>query len=234
MLCPVTVTLYDTDGSIIPFESQQNDAEYPKISNTGIVSWITDDGGKMFLIPYGTEDIEARITAYDYGTMTLTVEQPGIGEPIDSITYNNVNLFPGRTFEVVIPENTEEVSIGNVSLVEVDENGDTIGEITELDSYLKSVTVDDDEVTYGTTSTITVITDKDAQKIQFIYRETGVTMTLTSTSDVVTSVVPDGDTLIWTVQKAFMLGEHTFDVAVKMDSLWYVTENVFALTVTEN
>lgn len=231
VLCPVTVTLYDTDGSIIPFESQQDNAEYPKMSDTGIVSWITEDGGKMFLFPYGTEDIEARIEAYDYGTMTLTVEQPGIGEPIDSITYNNVNLFPGRTFEVVIPEDTEEVSIGNVSLVEVDDNGDTIGEITELDSYLKSVTVDDPAVTYGTTSTFTVVTDKDAVKIQFIYHNSGTTMTLTRDHSLVTSLVEDGDNLIWTVQKVFTRGNHIFDFGVKMGSTWYITEQVIALTV---
>lgn len=231
ILCPVSVTLYDTDGNIVAFESQQEGAVYPEITDTGIVSWIAEDGGKMFLIPYGTEDIEARIEAYDYGTMTLTVEQPEIGEPLDSKTYNNVNLFPGRTFEVVIPEDTEEVSIGNVSLVEVDENGDTIGEITELDSYLKSVTVDDPEVTYGTTSTFTVITDKDAVKIQFIYHDSGSTMTLTRDHSLVTSLVEDGDNLIWTVQKVFTRGNHIFDFGVKMGSTWYITEQVIALTV---
>lgn len=231
VLCPVSVTLYDANGNLVAYESQQEGITYHEITDTGIVSWIAEDGGKMFLIPYGTEDIEARIEAYDYGTMTLTVEQPGIGEPLDSKTYNNVNLFPGRTFEVVIPEDTEDVSIGNVSLVEVDENGDTIGEITELDSYLKSVTVDDPEVTYGTTSTFTVVTDKDAVKIQFIYHNSGTTMTLTRDHSLVTNLVEDGDNLIWTVQKVFTRGNHIFDFGVKMGSTWYITEQVIALTV---
>ncbi len=117
ILCPVSVTLYDTDGSIVAYESQQEGAVYPEITDTGIVSWIAEDGGKMFLIPYGTEDIEARIEAYDYGTMTLTVEQPGIGEPIDSITYNNVNLYSEKEFKVEI---AEEFDSDNVALMQVE------------------------------------------------------------------------------------------------------------------
>lgn len=230
--CPVGVTLYDTDGNIVAYESQQEGAVYPEITDTGIVSWIAEDGGKMFLIPYGTEDIEARIEAYDYGTMTLTVEQPGIGEPIDTITYNNVNLYPEKEFKVEIAENFDSEDVALVQ-VETDENGNEIEtEITELDSYLKSVTVDDPEVTYGTTSTFTVITDKDAVKIQFIYHDSGSTMTLTRDHSFVTSLVEDGDNLIWTVQKDFKRGNHIFDFGVKMGKTWYVTEKVIALTVT--
>ena len=249
--CPIGVTVKDSEGNIIAYESQQEGITYPEITDTGIVSWIDDDGAKVFFMPHYADAAKIEIDAYDYGTMTMTmgllgVEETGetdesdatdeTTEALNSITYNNVNLFPGRAFDVDLTEITEEVSMDDISLmeVEVNENGEReeIGEITELDSYLKSVTVDNPEVTYGTTSTFTVVTDKDAVKIRFTYRETGVTMTLTRDHEIVTNLVEDGDKLIWTVQRVFRPGAHTFDVSVKMDSTWYVTENVIALTVT--
>ena len=249
--CPIGVTVKDSEGNIIAYESQQEGITYPEITDTGIVSWIDDDGAKVFFMPHYADAATIEIDAYDYGTMTMSmgllgVEETGETDEVDatdettealnSITYNNVNLFPGRAFDVDLTEITEDVSMDDISLmeVEVNENGvrEEIGEITELDSYLKSVTVDDPEVTYGTTSTFTVVTDKDAVKIRFTYRETGVTMTLTRDHEIVTNLVEDGDKLIWTVQRVFRPGAHTFDVSVKMDSTWYVTENVIALTVT--
>lgn len=231
--CPVTVALYDTDGNIVPFESVTNNAEYPKISETGIVSWITDNGDKFFVFPYGAEDIEARITAYDYGTMTLTVEQPGLGEPIDTITYNNVNLYPDKEFKVNIDE---EFSSEDVALVhvETDEDGNEIEtEITDLNPYLISASVNVDEVAHGQPCTITIVTHKNAIKTQIQYNGTAATVTFTREHDWVVSVVPVGDTLVWTIQPILnRIGEHVFDVNVKVGSTWYHTEKVFPLTIT--
>ena len=232
-LCPVTVTLYDTDGNIVPFESVTNNAEYPKISETGIVSWITDNDDKFFVFPYGTEDIEARITAYDYGTMTVTVEQPGLGEPIDTITYNNVNLYPDKEFKVNIDE---EFSSEDVALVhvETDEDGNEIEtEITDLNPYLISASVNVDEVAHGQPCTITIVTHKNAIKTQIQYNGTAATVTFTEHHDWVVSVVPVGDTLVWTIQPILnRIGEHVFDVNVKVGKTWYHTEKVFPLTIT--
>ena len=231
--CPVTVALYDTDGNIVPFESVTNNAEYPKISETGIVSWITDNGDKFFVFPYGAEDIEARITAYDYGTMTLTVEQPGLGEPIDTITYNNVNLYPDKEFKVNIDE---EFSSEDVALVhvETDEDGNEIEtEITDLNPYLISASVNVDEVAHGQPCTITIVTHKNAIKTQIQYNGTAATVTFTREHDWVVSVDPVGDTLVWTIQPILnRIGEHVMDVNVKVGSTWYYTEKVFALTIT--
>ncbi len=249
--CPVGVTVKDSEGNIIAYESQQEGITYPEITDTGIVSWIDEDGAKVFFMPHYADASTIEIDAYDYGTMTMSMgllgaeetsetegtdETDETTEALNSITYNNVNLFPGRAFDVDLTEITEEVSMDDISLmeVEVNENGvrEEIGEITELDSYLKSVTVDDPEVTYGTLSTFTVVTDKDAVKIQFIYHDSGSTMTLTRDHSFVTSLVEDGDNLIWTVQKDFKRGNHIFDFGVKMGKTWYVTEKVIALKVT--
>ena len=86
-------------------------------------------------------------------------------------------------------------------------------------------------VAYGTVSTFTIVTTKDATKIQFIYQSSGDTMTLTRDDSRVISLVEDGDNLILTVQKVFPGGEHIFDFGVKIDKTWYITENVIALNV---
>ena len=245
--CPVGVTVKDSEGNIIAYESQKEGITYPEITDTGIVSWIDEDGAKVFFMPHYADAATIEIDAYDYGTMTMsmgllgaeeTSETEGTDETtnvLNSITYNNVNLFLGRAFDVDLTEITETVNMDDITLMEVEVNADgtrtDIGEITELDSYLKSVTVDDPEVTYGTTSTFTVITDKDAVKIQFIYHDSGSTMTLTRDHSFVTSLVEDGDNLIWTVQKVFTRGNHIFDFGVKMGSTWYITEQVISLTV---
>lgn len=233
VLCPVSVTLYDANGNIVAYESQQKGITYPEITDTGIVSWIAEDGGKMFLIPYGTEDIEARIKAYDYGTMTLTVEQPGIGEPLDTITYNNVNLYPDKEFKVEIAESFDSDEVALMQ-VETDENGNEIEtEITDLNPLLKSVTVQNPVVNYGTPTVIEVVTDKSITKVRFIHSTNGATITIDKTSDLVVSIVEDGDNLIWTIQRVFTTGNLVYDVALKIGNTWYPpTERVFALTVT--
>ena len=59
-------------------------------------------------------------------------------------------------------------------------------------------------------------------------------MTLDRNHAIITSLVEDGDKLIWTFEKVFIPGNHTFDVGVKMGSNWYITENVIGLTVNAN
>ena len=229
--CPVNVTLYDSDGNIVAFESQQEDIIYPSITeDAGILSWIADDGSKMFMIPYGSGEIEARIEAYGDGTMTLTVEQPGIGEPLDTITYNDVSLYSGKEFKVDVAENFDSEKVELMNII-TNENGQVTGVEIIDNPYLKSVSVDDTVVAYGTVSTFTIVTTKDATKIQFIYQSSGDTMTLTRDDSRVISLVEDGDNLIWTVQKVFPGGEHIFDFGVKIDKTWYITENVIALNV---
>lgn len=228
--CPVGVTLRDSEGNIVAYESQQNGVAYPAITDTGIVSWIDDDGAKVFFVPHYANTEKIEIEAYDYGNMTMSIGVLDTDEAIDSKTYNNVNLFPERSFEVDISETFEDFS-EDIKLIEVDENGDSIGEITDLSPHLRSVSVDDPVVAYGTVSTFTIVTTKDATKIQFIYQSSGDTMTLTRDDSRVISLVEDGDNLIWTVQKVFPGGEHIFDFGVKIDKTWYITENVIALNV---
>ena len=231
--CPVGVTLYDSDGNIVAFESQQEGAVYPEITDIGIVSWITEDGGKMFLIPYGTENIEARIEAYDYGTMTLTVEQPGIGEPLDTITYNNVNLYPDKEFKVDIAEEFDADEVALMHVVTNEDGSVTETEITDLDPYLKSVTIDDSDVVYKTTSIITVVTDPSVTGVKVInHSRNDLTTTYYKNNPSVT-IVDEGDKRIWTIQKIFQKGTAVCGVSVRVGTNnWYLTENVFTITVS--
>ena len=237
--CPVGVTVKDSDGNIIAYESQQEGITYPEITDTGIVSWIDDDGAKVFFIPHYADAAKIEIDAYGYGNMTMSMGLLGAEEDdevADSIAYNNVNLFPGRAFDVDLTEITDEVSMDDISLTEVEVNADgtrtDVGEITDLNPLLRSVTLDSTNVTYGTTTTITVVTDKSVSKVRLIDRATGGTITLDSSSALVTGIVEDGDDLIWTIQSVFVRGTLVYDVAVKVGSTWYTTENVFEITVT--
>ena len=225
--CPVAVTLYDGNGNTVAFESQEENAVYPELTESGIVSWITDEGEKIFVLPYGCETVDAHIEAYDYGTMRVTVEKLGIDEPLESKIYNNVNLYPGKEFELEI---AEEFYAEDAALMELDENG-TATEITDLNPLLKSVTVQNPVVTYGTPTTVTVVTDSSVSKVQFIHRDTGATITCAKDSPLVVGLVEDGDNLIWTIQRVYTSGHLVYDVGVKLGNTWYITENVFEITV---
>ena len=232
--CPVTVTLYDNNGNIVAYESQQGGAVYPEITDAGIVSWITENGEKMFLIPYGSEAIDVHIEAYDYGTMNLTLEQPGIGEPLNTITYNNVDLYPDKEFlfevsEEVLPEDTQ---------LFVTENGEIVGEVTETDPHLKSVTIDHVEKDGQIVTYKTFVTDNTVTEIRYIYEDTVNNTTSTSylTPELsVVEIIEDGDNLIWTRGDCYLVpGNYVYDVVVKSGDEWFTYENAFAVYITDD
>lgn len=247
--CPVGVTVKDSEGNIIAYESQQEGITYPEITDTGIVSWIDDDGAKVFFVPHYADAAKIEIDAYDYGNMTMSIgllgaEESGETDTTDetegtevldnSITYNNVNLFPGRAFDVAIPESTDEFDASDdIALVEVeiDESGNrtTVGEITDLNPLLKSVTLESTTVDYSTLVPVTVVTDKSVNKIQFINNTTSNTTTYTEMHSYVT-VVEDGDNKIWTVSFSFPKGTTVYGMAVKSNGVWYTYENIFSVT----
>ncbi len=228
--CPVAVTLYDGSGNIVAYESQGSLSTQGTIKDAGIVSWITESGEKMFLIPYGSEAIDINIEAYDYGTMNLTVEQPGIGEPLNTKTYNNVSLYPGKEFTVevsadVLPEDTRMF---------VTENGEIIGEVTETDPPFKSITAEQTELTYGTPIQFTIVTDQTVSEMQLHNRTDDYTLTLVEYGMYVSDVSVDGDNLIWTVgfyPNPSEVGYNIFDISVKSGDEWYDYNNVIAITV---
>lgn len=227
--CPVSVTAYDSSGNIVAYESQQEGVIYPEITDAGIVSWITENGEKMFLIPYGSEAIDVHIEAYDYGTMNLTLEQPGVGEPLNTITYNNVNLYPDKEFlvevsEEVLPEDTQ---------LFVTENGEIVGEVTETDPPLKGVTVNHEEKTDRVVTYLTFVTDNTVSEIRFYKIGGNSTSYIFPTSSHAT-VVEDGDNLIWTAGYVYnTAGDYSYDVSVKSGEEWHYYENVFTVHIPQ-
>lgn len=228
--CPVSVTLYDSNGNIVAYESQQESAEYPNLTESGVVSWITDEGEKVFVIPYGSEAIDVHIEAYDYGTMEVTVEQPGIGEPLNTVTYNNVNLYPDKEFlvevsEDILPEDTQ---------LFVTEDGEIVGEVIETEPPFKSITVDYNNITYGTAIHLTIVTDNTVSEINLHNRTRGTTKVLVPGGVYVQNVTSDGDNLIWTVGYYPLVGENVYDISVKSGESWHYYENVIAISVSSN
>ena len=218
--CPVDVTLKDSDGNIVAYESARENAVYPEITERGITSYISEDNEKVFFLPFGCEDVTAEIEAYDYGTMNVALKTIGAGDQLESMTYSNVSLYPGKDFEIQIDEN----SVPNESrLMAVAEDG-TQTEPSK-NPYLKSAVPDSP---YGGTNIITVVTDRCITKVQFVNHDSRDTMTYARDTAGVT-VVDDGETLTWRIHRNFPAT--VYDVGVKVGSYnWYYTERVFELT----
>ena len=98
MKCPVGVTIYNDVGEIMAYESQQATATYLEEQTavtSDVVSWISEDGEKVFFIPYGSDASSVSIEAYDYGTMTFSIAK------VDALTnhyseiktFNNINFY---------------------------------------------------------------------------------------------------------------------------------------------
>lgn len=224
--CPVSVTLKDEDGNVLAFESSNANAVSPQLANSsGIVSLVTDNNEKVFFIPFDYETVDINIEAYDYGTMTFATEVAGLGSAFNK-TYNNINLYPGKQFTAQIAENS---LVEDIQPVHVDENGEQIP--VEENPLLKSAVIDNPRVPYGTYSIITVVTDKSVIKVRFICRTNGATITYTPDHEGVISYIDNGDTLTWVIRRKFASGTVDYDVGVKVDKVWYVTPNVFTLTV---
>ena len=218
--CSVDVTLKDSDGNIVAYESARENAVYPEITERGITSYISEDNEKVFFLPFGCEDVTAEIEAHDYGTMNVALETIGAGDQLESMTYSNVSLYPGKDFEIQIDEN----SVPNESrLMAVAEDG-TQTEPSK-NPYLKSAVPD---TPYAGNNYITVVTDRSVTKVQFVHHDSRDTMTYTR-DNVDVTLVDDGETLTWRIHRNFPAT--VYDVGVKVGSYnWYYTERVFELT----
>lgn len=232
MKCPVGVTIYNDVGEIMAYESQQATATYLEEQTavtSDVVSWISEDGEKVFFIPYGSDASSVSIEAYDYGTMTFSIAK------VDALTnhyseiktFNNISLYPEKEFSLGL---SEYVSIANTRLYVV-ENGIIVDEITDLNPPLKSVTVDNTYITYGTPTTITITTDKEVSEVRLINTidESSLCYTLNNSNDII--VTENEDNLTWIIHTTFSTGNWVYDVAVKTNNTWYTTSNVFGITV---
>ena len=218
--CPVDVTLKDSAGNIVAYESARENAVYPEIAESGIASWISKDNEKVFFLPFGCEDVTAEIEAYDYGTMNVVLETVGARDQLESMTYSNVSLYPGKDFKVQIDENSVP---SESQLMAVAEDG-TQTEPSK-NPYLKSAVPD---TPYAGNNYITVVTDRSVTKVQFVHHDSRDTMTYTR-DNVDVTLVDDGETLTWRIHRKFPAT--VYDVGVKVGSYdWYYTERVFELT----
>lgn len=232
MKCPVGVTVYNDAGEIMAYQSQQATATYSEEQNavtSDVVSWISEDGEKVFFIPYGSDASSVSIEAYDYGTMTFSIAK------VDALTnncseiktFNNISLYPEKEFSLGI---SEYVSIENTRLYVV-ENGVVVDEITDLNPPLKDISVDNTHVTYGTSTTITISTDKEVSEIRLVNTVDGTSTSYTLNDDANVNVTENEDSIIWTIQNTYAIGNWVYDVSVKLDDTWYHTSKAFAITV---
>ncbi len=229
--CPVGVTIKDSNGNIIAYESQEDGITYPEVTDTGIVSWITDEGVKMFFIPPDADAASIEIEAYDYGSMDFAFGTAGTTDETEIKAFNDVSLYPGKEFlvevsEEVLPEDTQ---------LFVTENGEIVGEVTETDPPFKSITADYNELTYGTAVHLTIVTDRNVTEMNLYDTFTGINKNLVPNGIYVQSVTDDGNNLTWIIgYYPNKVGEHIYNISVKSGEEWYDYENVIAVNVTES
>lgn len=228
--CPVSVSVNNSNGNLIAFETQEDVLFTQAVEkDTGIVSWIDDDGAKVFFIPAGAGASNIEIEAYDYGTMDLSIGTAGTTDETEIKVFNDVSLYPGKEFlvnvsEDVLPEDTQ---------LYITENGEIVGEVTETDPPLKGVTVNHEEKTDRVVTYLTFVTDNTVSEIRFYKIGGNSTSYIFPTSSHAT-VVEDGDNLIWTAGYVYnTAGDYSYDVSVKSGEEWHYYENVFAVHIPQ-
>lgn len=231
--CPVGVTIKDSNGNIIGYESQQENAVYPDMLNRGVVSWIEEDGAKMFFIPSIADAASIEIEAYDYGSMNFTVGSVDASTESEIKTLNNISLYPGKEF---IADISEDVPVEDTQLF-ITENGETVGEVTETNPHLKGVTVEHVEKNGQIVTYKHFVTDNTVTEIRYIRVDPVSNITSTSYLTPELSVVEieeDGDNLIWTRGDCYLVaGDYVYDVVVNSNGEWYTYENALHVHVPQ-
>ena len=231
--CPVGVTIKDSNGNIIGYESQQENAVYPDMLNRGVVSWIEEDGAKMFFIPSIADAASIEIEAYDYGCMNFTVGSVDASTESEIKTLNNISLYPGKEFAADI---SEDVPVEDTQLF-ITENGETVGEVTETNPHLKGVTVEHVEKNGQIVTYKHFVTDNTVTEIRYIRVDPVSNITSTSYLTPESSVVEieeDGDNLIWTRGDCYLVaGDYVYDVVVNSNGEWYTYENALYVHVPQ-
>lgn len=231
--CPVGVTIKDSNGNIIGYESRQENAVYPDMLDNGVMSWIEEDGAKMFFIPSIADAASIEIEAYDYGSMNFTVGSVDASTDSEIKTLNNISLYPGKEF---IADISEDVPVEDTQLF-ITENGETVGEVTETNPHLKGVTVEHVEKNGQIVTYKHFVTDNTVTEIRYIRVDPVSNITSTSYLTPESSVVEieeDGDNLIWTRGDCYLVaGDYVYDVVVNSNGEWYTYENALYVHVPQ-
>ena len=230
--CPVGVTIKDSNGNIIGYESQQENAVYPDMLDNGVVSWIEEDGAKMFFIPSIADAASIEIEAYDYGSMNFTVGSVDASTESEIKTLNNISLYPGKEFTADI---SEDVPVEDTQLF-ITENGETVGEVTETNPHLKGTRVwhevcnnggKDSVVTYWSFTSDKTVTEIHARNKYGGYA-------YLNPDDSWVKIVEDGDSLIWTVGMYYKDAvDHVYNVSVNSNGEWHTYENALHVHVPQ-
>ena len=220
--CPVGVTIKDSNGNIIGYESQQENAVYPDMLDNGVMSWIEEDGAKMFFIPSIADAASIEIEAYDYGSMNFTVGSVDASTESEIKTLNNISLYPGKEFTADI---SEDVPVEDTQLF-ITENGETVGEVTETNPHLKGTGYRHEVMTDHIITHWSFTTDKTVTEIRVSNKHGRVDYITSNQSRVV--IVEDGDNLIWEVFYMHLTsGDLVYDVLIKSDEEWHTYQNSF-------
>ena len=226
--CPVGVTIKDSNGNIIGYESQQENAVYPDMLDNGVMSWIEEDGAKMFFIPSIADAASIEIEAYDYGSMNFSVGSVDASTESEIKTLNNISLYPGKEFTADI---SEDVPVEDTQLF-ITENGETVGEVTETNPHLKGVEVWHEVKTDNVVTRHSFIVDDTVTEIR-LRDEQGGTYFLKPNSSWVT-IVEDGDNFRWTGGMSYIkAGDFVYDVLVNSNGEWYTYENALYVHVPQ-
>ena len=230
--CPVGVTIKDSNGNIIGYESQQENAVYPDMLDNGVMSWIEEDGAKMFFIPSIADAASIEIEAYDYGSMNFTVGSVDASTESEIKTLNNISLYPGKEFTADI---SEDVPVEDTQLF-IPENGETVGAATSTIPHLKGTRVWHEVCLNGEKEFVATYwsftTDKTVTEIHARNKYGGYAYLKPDDSWV--KIVEDGDSLIWTVAMCYKDAvDHVYNVSVNSNGEWHTYENALHVHVPQ-
>ena len=227
--CPVSVTLTDENDNIIAFESQQESVVYPELTDIGVLSFITENNEKVFFIPPNNDDITVSVSAYDYGNMNYAVSRLDFNDDAETIIYNNVLIYPDKEFEMDL---SSDYDLEDIPL-NIVENGVIVGEVTETDPPLKSVSVSYSIINNLPVFYLNVITSVDVSEIRITDTTTNSTYSININTPNAVIVVGDDD-MSWEFGYYCDIPcDKTYNMSVCVNNEWHYYNNAFQVVLNE-
>jgi len=155
ILCPVDVYILNDTHEILAFETEREldsgNIGMGFAENSDVISWITEDGAKMFFIPPGSDASYIYIVAYEDEeqepemTVKITAIDPASDEHYDDTIFEEVGLEDGKEFLISLTEGSEDapIQVSDIQLQVIEYN-----QVLEKFSVLGEVAKDGKETMF--------------------------------------------------------------------------------------
>ena len=139
--CPVGIAVCNDEDEVLAYESQggsrgggQGSSSWgSNVVDSDVISWITEEGEKLFFVPNGSDASYASVIANDVGTMTFSIAaiDASADDPFeDNKIIDPVELYTDKEFLINLAEDSWDILIQDIQLLLI-ENGIPIGKVNE-------------------------------------------------------------------------------------------------------